>query len=981
MSMQNWMNDAQSFQGNDNGSFNPGGDPSMPFMQTPTTSGFDFNHMQNPQLHQQQMPNGGMRNGSPGYNNPMYQTQTMIPSKRPRPREDSIGASPQQHPGNLPASRSQTPQGPYQGFPGAVNGGQQFPGAAMYQQFQPVGNHASPSPVVQNQAFNSQPPHQRVQTMSPSPFSPATQNFNHQASPPQSEDGSRVNTPQNGAPQYGQSVPYAGNPNQPFAPPVGSQMNGGGLAQYNQHLQAQHQQQQQRMNEIRMRQMQQQRYQAGMVNSVPQPPNQISAQQMAVMRARHAQQAQSRQTSPEQLLRMLQQWAAQRGQQFNLQPTIMGRHISSFQLFTAVLKMGGSEQVTAQGKWANIANAMQFQGPQLMGAAQELQNYWQTNLAMYEELFSKHRQALGNPSRAASQGQNGDYPSRQEAFSPTRQSHNPQPNQLAQPPPHMQAPFQTPVKPMSLSQNDGRPPMQNGYLDHQPGSGPGQTSNVYTTPQSKQSKLGNASRVRQSPKKDPWPTKTSLPSEFEPVSDPQGVELERSWGGYEIGPKSPFIETVDSLLRYKLTVPKLEELGLIDVRSLTLSLRSGMHAEVRLALDTLASLTSQYPKFDLGKSDDLLETLIDCADEQVQLLADNSAEVSDEMFVLSYEDVIRGCKIENATLQEITEFGTLDHDLDRAADKLICVTTIVRNLSGLPNNQPAIADSVVVRFMATVIRYIGTRSMLLRTYRNLLDFSKDILSVLANVGQHIDLPGKEEALCILHFLLAFAPSPNPHSHEGEGVTFASYMPECHRYYPLAVDSMAKLLARGDPNRDFYRIIFTADAASSPPFDLLTRSFGLAIAALPEIGNNNAGSLLKVRLPYLLQGLLAAEILAGVIPSTDHELAASWLASQDGFALVLIRIATELGQQPPMRPQRHLPEIPPDPDPLGHATIAERGFAILRRLTDRARDMGGKSKELPHGILPNKQSVIHAMKIPTIPPTITRQLCALSSLDT
>lgn len=999
--MQNWLNDAQPFPNHDNGSFNPNGDPSMAFMQTPTTSTFDFNQMQNPQLQQQRMQNGAVRNGSPAYNNPMYQTQPMIPSKRPRPREDSIGASPQQQPGTLPASRSQTPQGPYPGFQGTVNGGQQFPGSSLYQQFQPGGSHASPSPVVQNQAFNPQGPQQRVQTMSPSPFSPATQNFAHQTSPPQSENGSRVNTPQNGAPQYAQSMPYGGTPNQPFNPPVGSQANGAGLSQYNQHLQAQHQQQQLRMHEIRMRQMQQQqqqRQQAGTVNPMPQAPNSMSAHQVAAFRAQQAQQAQQRPGNPEQLLRTLQHWAGQQGQQFNPQPLIAGRPISSIQLFMGVLKMGGSKRVTASGQWPNVATFMQFQVQEQMHAAQELQHYWQTTLAGYEHMINlqqQQRRAMGDPLRAANPVQIGDMASRQDAFSPTKQLQNQPPQQSMQPPPHMQAAFQAPTKQFNHQQNDPRQPLQNGFLPPQQSPAQGRPSNIYSTPQPMQAQPRHANTVEvqrapaskppranvTSPKGSLWPRKVTLGTEFEPVTDSQGADKLRTYGGIELGPKVPFIETVDDLLKYKLSVPKIEELGLIDVRALTLSLRSGIHAEVRLALDTLACLSRDFSGLLLEKCEDLLEALVDCADDQVQLLVDNSTEVSDEMLINSYEETIRGCKVENATLQEVPEFGTLDHDLDRAVDRLICVTTIVRNLSSPEANQIVIAAPVMVRFMANAIRYIGTRSMLLRTHRNVLDFNKDILTILANVSQFIDLPGKEEALCILHFLLAFAPTPAPNITEDEAVTFSPYLPGIHRYYPYAVDSMAKLLARGDPNRTFYRLIFAADALSSPPSDLLTRSFGVAIAALPELGNGNPGSLIKIRLPFLLQGLLAAEILAGLIPSSEHQLARSWLASQDGFALSLVRIATELGQQPPLPPQRHLPGRTPDPDPFGYATIAERGFAVLRKLGEKAKDAGGSSKELPYGVLPKKQSVVAAMQLNTLPINTARQLCALSSLGT
>lgn len=62
--------------------------------------------------------------------------------------------------------------------------------------------------------------------------------------------------------------------------------------------------------------------------------------------------------------------------------------------------------------------------------------------------------------------------------------------------------------------------------------------------------------------------------------------------------------------------------------------------------------------------------------------------------------------------------------------------------------------------------------MVLRTHQNLQDFSKDIVTFLTNVSQEIDLPGKEEAMCILQFLLSFAPSPAPNSaEEGNNIRF------------------------------------------------------------------------------------------------------------------------------------------------------------------------------------------------------------------
>ncbi|KAI4099323.1 MAG: hypothetical protein LQ339_005998, partial [Xanthoria mediterranea] len=185
-----WLNDVQPFP-LENGLLNPLDANS--FMQmNPGPAPFDYDSIQN----QQRMQNGS--NGSPALQN-MYQTQPIAGTKRPRPREDSIGASPGQAPGMLPPSRSQTPQqGAYPGFQTAVNGSQNFQGPNPYHRFSNAGSNASLSPSMQNQPYSSQGQPPRVQTVSPSPFSPGAQNFGSQASPPpQSEHASRVNTPHN----------------------------------------------------------------------------------------------------------------------------------------------------------------------------------------------------------------------------------------------------------------------------------------------------------------------------------------------------------------------------------------------------------------------------------------------------------------------------------------------------------------------------------------------------------------------------------------------------------------------------------------------------------------------------------------------------------------------------------------------------------------------------------------------------------------
>ncbi len=1004
MSMPNWLNEVQPFLNNENGAFNPAGDPSLAFMQTPTSSSFEFNHLQNQQL-QQRMQNGNARNGSPAYN-PMYPTQPLIPSKRPRPREDSIGESPRQLPGALPASRSQTPQGVYPGYQGAINGSQQFPGTPSYQQFQQAGSNPSQSPILPNQSFNPQAPQQRVQTMSPSPFSPAAQNFGGaHVSPPQSEHGSRVNTPQNGGQHYAQVMPYGPGPGQSFTPPIGTTVNGAALSQYNQQPQN-HQQQQLRMQQeaLRMRQLQQLRQQGGALNSLAQPSNHMSAGQIAALRG---QQGPPRPDNQGQLLQAIAQFMQQQQMQFIDRPLIAGRHINSVQLFINILKMGGSKRVNSTGSWPKAAQLLGIAAEQFPSAGRELQNYWHTNLLPYETYMQtqqQHRQAMADHTRLSSHNQAGDGNVRQDVFSPTKQMHNQQGQQLMQPPPHMHTQYQTPQRHMVTTQHEARPAPPNGYMTPQQGQAQGRPSSVYIAPH-----LGMQAPTRTGPPKEAQKPSTAVKKETDDnrmprTSETKNWRLEPSladlnehkifdatsldngdtaptYGGVELAPGSNFLGTVDDLLKYKLSVPKVEELGVIDIRALILSLRSGIHGEVRLALDTLASLTIEQIPLHLDNCEDLLEALINCAEDQVDLLADHAAEVSDAMLLSSYEEIARGCKIETAMLQDVPEFGSLEYDLDRAVDRLICVTTILRNFSFLEHNHTALADPMVIRFMTTVIRYLGTRTMLLRTNLNALDFSKDVLTFLTNVSQRIDLPGKEEALCILHFLLSFAPSPAPRSAEDEEISFSAYIPAIHRYFPHAVDSLAKLLARGDPNRSFYRSIFAADSSSTPPYDLSTRAFGLATAAIPEYGHANTAGLVKLRAPYLVQGLLAAEIIVGLIPASEHELAYLWLTSRDGFIFSLTRMVCEFSRQPqPSSQQRHVSGRMQDNDPHGIITITNRGLAVLRKLAERAKDALGSAKGLPPEVMPDKRSVLSALVQANTGDITVAMLCGLSGLD-
>lgn len=1016
-------------------------DPST-FMNNP--SSFDPSQFQNQQL-QQRMQNGGMRNGSPAFNSPAYQTNSVIPSKRPRPREDSMGTSPRQAPGMLPNSRSQTPQqNSYPGFPQNSNAPAPHPPQqTSYSHLQNGSANASPSPIMSNQLRPGGVP-QRVSTASPHPFSPAAQQF-PQPSPSQSEHGSRVDTPQSGNlyaqnpafPQgFNQNFPQSGRssapPQQNAMPTTHMQQNNiqqPGMYQQGQqpHQQAQQRppnnlEQQKLLYQMQLQQQLQQRnLMAAQRTNIPPSTNPMTKAgipgpngQFAGMRPHQAAPQQVRGgANPENFMKSLSTFMQSKNLTLDTNPIVGDRAISLATLYMTVVKFGGFKKVTAQNGWGQVAQALQFHPVQHQNAPAQLRNHYERNLLLFEEAWQLSQQRQ----RAAMIQQNPNLVGPGPQMSPTKQI-NPQAamqqsqnflqqQQMMGQQAHLQQqqhPQTTPVKqmhhPQQVSVNGFSTPQPQG-ISHPMGPQshtrnslsrtadvtPPHNSTSFTVPSPMSVKAGSLTvpplnnTTPQVAVPPPPPQEHILDAELNPK-----VRNLDTWGGIDLDSLKKLGEQYAST---KPDVPAVFDLGVMDIHALTMSLQCGIHSEVRLALDTLATISIESRiQLDLRACEDLVETLVDCAEIQVELLAENTAEVSDVMLINSYEDVLRGCRCEQELLQVIPAFGSLEYELDRAVDKLICITTIMRNLSFYEMNHALLADEMVIKFLCVVIRYLGTRNLLLRTSQNTLDFMKDIIIFLSNLAQAIELPGREQALCLLHFLLAFAPCPPPNG-SGESVAFSSYDPAVHRYLPPAVDCLAKLLARDEPNRTHYKTIFASDVASSPPYDLLTRTFGLAISPVPEdkqeIKRTNLMPVAEARKPFLMQGMLAAEILSNLAPGYETGIAKSWLTSEDGFSQNLCRLimllCLEAAPSPGVPHQRSQP-IAKGVEDEALLRITMGGVSVLRRLLEKSRDPEDLNSSMPFSGLPSKENLFTALQImqPRLQ-GVLKELCAYAGLGT
>ncbi|KAL9083190.1 MAG: hypothetical protein Q9165_008633 [Trypethelium subeluteriae] len=885
-------------------------DPSMSSMFTPT--GFDGNPYQNAQ----RMQNGNGRGPSPAFPNSGYQVNPVIPSKRPHPGGDNMGGSPAPGHPNPNISRSQTPQQmPYQNF-GGQPGGQNFQTPNPYQHLQQTASsNATPSPTMPNQQFRPPAVPQRMPTASPHQFPTSQPNFGGQMSPPPTDQNSRMGTPQN---SHGQNMMGGMGMGQGYNPMGMSPANVMGMPAQSVALTDNLQQRQaemQRQYQMRLQSMQhgvqqfggQQRQQNGgpnpMAGAQGGPPSQGMP---GGSRPGFPQQG-----APvnDQVLRSITSYMQTQGLPFNPHPTVSGRPVNIASLFGTVIKLGGSQRITMANQWPMLVQTLGFLPQQFPTAVHEIQAYWQRNLASYEKFYitQKKRQAQVQQMGMMSNGVPQMSPTKmmqpgaQEQAQQYMQSQmQQQRNQAGPPTPRNASGDMNTANGSATPQPGMQPNRQQNVLQHQRmgSAAPSDTGTSTEQHQAVPPTPAKVTKVRGGPPTPPGDKQITTRLKYKPESStylPKHRTLDPGmYGAYDL----EHLISLGTKLAYAMpNIPTVEEMGVIDIRALIMSLQCGIHAEVRLALDHLVMLSHEQRLptggLELERCEDLVDALVDCAEEQIDYLAEDASEVSDAVDLSSYEDLVRGCLTENATLQDVPEFGTDGFELDRASDRLIAVSTILRNLSFNPANHKYLCYNPLIKFISNTIRLLGTRYLILRSSTNTQDFMKDIVTFFSNTAQEISLPSQADAHHILRFLLAFAPCPPPvitTSPSGvASVRFAPYQPTAHRYLPHAVDTLAKLLARDDPNRAHFKALFAAEAANptssslistngasdlthAHPYDLLTRTFALAIAPLPERARGLSSQaelrIADARKPYLTQGMLAADILACLIPPTS-----------------------------------------------------------------------------------------------------------------
>lgn len=375
----------------------------------------------------------------------------------------------------------------------------------------------------------------------------------------------------------------------------------------------------------------------------------------------------------------------------------------------------------------------------------------------------------------------------------------------------------------------------------------------------------------------------------------------------------------------------------------------------------------------------------------------------------NYMIMLEECENEGEKLDHGVADGTPGPFLKNAVgDRLVCLTSILRNLSFLETNQAAlIMDEAVYEFIFTLLRRLGTLEHLLATPRQYLDVLKDVATFLANVSLSLVLKNPGDAYIILLLVMFFGPNESPFigTPDNYRVVFQEYNPLVDKYLPCAVDIFVKSVSRETPNKKFFLDImlekcrdpqyleisqlYRGDGEPKFQYEILTRIFGICVSPVPRTDLQIIPHTFDIRKPLMLQALLGAEILTHIVPAkTDREnLPLRWLNSDDNFGNTLLRTACALGSVNvsayKAKSQRHDPKKIDESNPF--ARITQRCITILRILGLKA--MKGEDEEdtgptedgaLPPGVLPNVETILGAMLAFEMDSVVVQQMAVLSN---
>lgn len=686
----------------------------------------------------------------------------------------------------------------------------------------------------------------------------------------------------------------------------------------------------------------------------------------------------------------------------NLTPAFCGKPIHFWVLWSIVSRLGGSTKISQVMGWPTVALQVGFPTQFAVMAGSEMEQFWMTQVQSFETVYWRAQKPMSHQDPGALAAQQ-------------RQMQAAANNSLQRP---MTGQPHSTILTKPILTDEGHPltrPASNSRVRTNPyGPSPNEllrrSESVLSI-----NRPGVVSRQSPAPDGQPHSSRPSVPQRLE---SPRSVKTEVQAHSSDASPdrlvssshrlnhskvaaerlQSLPQEIVDSAAHFapkvrhpetigrldpqtldkirrgvdqgRYVAPRTLELGLIDIHALSKSIQSGIQSEVRIALETLITVTGEPLHgvhgidIDAAQAEDLVESLIDGAEYEIdQLICDDFTPSHESRRIESYEDVHLAASDGLINYAAPPRYGTKSYDRERAVTMLVGYLDVLRNLSFGQRNEKFLGETRIVKPISSIVQILAVKASPWLPHTDRLLLMKILVTLLSNVAHEIDIDSSEDARALLDLILAFAPRSPPDSLDDKSLRFISYRVNNHPYLPAAVDALVKLLARDAANHDNFRTILTSDRA------LLAQAFGLTIAVIPKYRKDVWAHLID-REATLQQSMLAADIICSMIPSSDCALAQAWLSSSDMWAANLYNIITFLSTT----------HVGPDGrEVISFRAISSHGISVLKTLADLTTlcKTGPSLNEL--SLVPGLSSLLSTLQLPNLDRELGSQLVAYSEV--
>ncbi|QSL65917.1 hypothetical protein MERGE_003054 [Pneumocystis wakefieldiae] len=676
------------------------------------------------------------------------------------------------------------------------------------------------------------------------------------------------------------------------------------------------------------------------------------------------------------LMASLIEFMNKRGISINSHPYIGDQQINLALLYIQVMRLGGSYKVTQANAWGSIAHAFGINLTLIPNAGQQLAECYKNYLALYEEAWIYNQQLLMQKQAISNNYKHGIAQEKNEKN--TNYNTN---NALL----HFQAQHVLPSK--SISQPVSQPilqqisqPVSQPILQQisQPVSQPilQQISQPVSQPKLQQisqpvsqPKLQQISRRVSQPKLQQMSRRASQ-STFTQRYKPKKRIID-TYGGFDLKLITRMANDLENL---RCKPPALHELGTINIYALTMSIQSRLHSEVNRALDVLTIITGDKRwSLPLLECDELLDSIIEMADEEYQLLIPDVKNADETISISSYEQMVDLYYDEIDDLTTNYRPGSQGYIKFRSMEKILCITTILRNLTFAEENQNIMAkNNALLILIEHLIILISKTNITEISCRQRLDLAKDLIILLSNISQDILIDNDSTAIAIICLITAFSPDSNICLNPDK-IIFIPYNPTLHPYLPAAIDTLAKLFARSFPNRHtFAKIMIFLSSKQCLRDNVFIRALMLCISPIPISTLTHPVHTCEARLALLEHCTLAAEAIINIFPKEDN-LAQSILLSDNIFLGNFVRLACLLSSIGGGRLQNQIHNIESNP----FSRFARRTMNILRILIEKAKEEKPLNK-LNHIIstIPKKEQLLGSLLTPHMDGMIIKNLWSL-----